>query len=722
MAEEVGVAFVRLVPSMRGFGPEAQRLLNDAATGPATNAGDNAGSRFSGAFKAALAAGGALAVGALVAGVGQALDQGRIIGKLRAQLGATPAEAKKYGEIAGDLYAGAIVTDFQQGADTIRAVMSSGLVPPDATNGQIKSIATNAADLANTFDVDLQSAANAAGTMMKNGLAKNGTEAFDLLAAGMTGLGPASEDLMETFTEYGPVFKSAGISGETAMGLIRQAIQGGWGKDTDKIADAFKEFGIRGTEGSKAVQAAFGQLGLDAKQTGDDIAAGGKRGEGAMGLVLDKLRELGPNSQEAKQIVSTLFGGPGEDLGAALFALDIDKASASMDGAKGSADALGDGLRDNAGAQVTAFRNTLQQGFVEFLGNEVIPRIMGFIGWLKDNQEVLKGVATVITAIVVPALLILGGRAMWAGLQMARAWVVGLGPIGWAIAAIAAVVVLVIMYWDEIKAATLAAWSWVVDKVRAAKDGVLAAVRWLGQIPGWVGGWFGDMKDRAVRKALELVSWMSGLPGRLGSALGSLAGTLRSRASSAFQAFRDAAASKATAFIGWVKGLPGRISSGIGSLSGLLVSKGADVIRGLWNGIKSMGSWLKNQLISFAKNSIPGPIAKALGISSPSKLLAKVVGRWLPAGIAEGWRDNLGVITDMADLTAAAATPDLPDAAGMRGQPRPAADERVWDALARSRGSGVSYTINARTADFKVADLDRVQRVQDARARVGRPR
>ncbi|MFI9610365.1 transglycosylase SLT domain-containing protein [Streptomyces sp. NPDC052023] len=36
--------------------------------------------------------------------------------------------------------------------------------------------------------------------------------------------------------------------------------------------------------------------------------------------------------------------------------------------------------------------------------------------------------------------------------------------------------------------------------------------------------------------------------------------------------------------------------------------------------------------------------------------------------------------------------------------------------------AGVTYQINARTADFTVADLERVQRVQEARARVGRPR
>ncbi|MFI1723945.1 hypothetical protein [Streptomyces sp. NPDC020489] len=42
--------------------------------------------------------------------------------------------------------------------------------------------------------------------------------------------------------------------------------------------------------------------------------------------------------------------------------------------------------------------------------------------------------------------------------------------------------------------------------------------------------------------------------------------------------------------------------------------------------------------------------------------------------------------------------------------------------VAAGQGGSVTYEINARTADFTVADLERVQRVQEARARVGRPR
>ncbi|MGW4239256.1 hypothetical protein ACWEJP_20955 [Streptomyces sp. NPDC004749] len=94
--------------------------------------------------------------------------------------------------------------------------------------------------------------------------------------------------------------------------------------------------------------------------------------------------------------------------------------------------------------------------------------------------------------------------------------------------------------------------------------------------------------------------------------------------------------SRAIGLVAYIGGLPGRIRSALGSVGSLLYSKGIDIVRGLWNGIKSMGGWLRGQLISFARSSIPGPVAKALGISSPSKVMAQSVGRWIPAGIVQG--------------------------------------------------------------------------------------
>ncbi|GLW45500.1 hypothetical protein Stsp02_11620 [Streptomyces sp. NBRC 14336] len=598
------------------------------------------------------AAGAGLAVGAvLVSGMQEALDQGQITARLGAQLGTTPAVTKQYGQVAGQLFKEAIVGNFQEGADAIKAVAGSGLLPPGATNAQIQSIATNAHDLADVMEVDVGMAAQAAGTMVRNGLAKNGKEAFDLLVAGSKGLGKAGEDLLETFTEYSPIFAEAGLSGQTAMGLIRQAVQGGWGKDTDKVADAFKELQLRVGEGGKAAADSLKALGLDYKQVIEDMRAGGKRGEGAMDQVTDKLRELGPTSDVAKQAVKDLFGGPGEDLGATAYKLDVDQAAKSMDGAKDSADDLGNGLRDGAGHNLTEFRNKLQQNVVEFLGSNVVPALSKAFGWVQDHQGMIKGGAAIITALVVPALLLLGGKALWAGIQMARAWVMALGPIGWIGLAIAGLVILVIAYWDEVKKYTLAAWDWVVDKLVWAKDAALAAIDWLGTIPGKIAEWFGEAKDWAVRKLTELVSWLGGLPGRVIAAISAMAGLLIGKANESFQGFKDAAAKKATAFVTWVAGLPGRISRGIGSLTSLLYTKGQNVVQGLWNGIKSMGGWIKSQLISWAKSAIPGPIAKALGIGSPSKVTA-AQGRWIGKGLVKGLTGSKKQVQSAADKLA----------------------------------------------------------------------
>ncbi|TFV32301.1 hypothetical protein E4K10_18250 [Streptomyces sp. T1317-0309] len=91
-----------------------------------------------------------------------------------------------------------------------------------------------------------------------------------------------------------------------------------------------------------------------------------------------------------------------------------------------------------------------------------------------------------------------------------------------------------------------------------------------------------------------------------------------------------------------MRGLPGRILSAIGSMNNLLYNSGRNVVLGLWHGIQNMGGWLRSTLMGWARNLIPGPIAKALGIASPSKVLARDVGRWIPAGVVQGIEENSG--------------------------------------------------------------------------------
>ena len=659
----------------------------DGAAAAGGDAADAAGSSIAGrlgdSLKAGLAGAGIAAGALLAAGFGQALEQGQITGRLGAQLGATPAEAEKYGKIAGRLYSNAVTEDFQTAADTISAVMRAGIAPPDATEAQLESIATKVSDLSSTFELDLGQTANAVGQMIKTGLAKNGTEAVDILTAGLQKMGPRADDIADTFNEYSVVFQRLGVDATTATGLMSQGLKAG-ARDTDVVADALKEFTIEGVQGSEKIVSGFENIGLNAEEMTKKIAKGGPDATEALQMTLDALRDMeDPIKRDAA--ATELFGTKSEDMQKALLALDPSKATAALGQVGGKAKEMGDSLRDNAGAQVEKFKRQAMQGLVDFLGTSVIPKLTEFAGFLVEHKEELKLFAAVITAAVVPALTLLGGRALWAGAQMAAAWVSALGPIGWIGLAIGALVVLVIAYWDDIRKYTLIAWNWVVEKLEWAKDKALAAVDYLGEIPGKVSKWFGQAKDWAIEKMLALVAWAQGLPGRITGAISSLGSRLRSDAGRYFQGMRDAAVQRALALVSWVRGLPGRISAGIGSLSSLLTGKGRNVVQGLWSGIRSMGGWLKDKIIGWAKDVIPGPVAKALGIASPSRVMRDKIGRWIPAGIVEGIEGGSGAVARaMSTLVRPPAVPQLtPQMAGAYG----------GDAFAAARSNGATVHV-----------------------------
>ncbi len=78
-------------------------------------------------------------------------------------------------------------------------------------------------------------------------------------------------------------------------------------------------------------------------------------------------------------------------------------------------------------------------------------------------------------------------------------------------------------------------------------------------------------------------------------------------------------------------------------LPGKLLDIGVNMVKGLWEGIKSMATWLYDLIKGFATGMV-GAMKKALGIASPSKVLAQQIGKWIPEGIAKGILDNIGVV------------------------------------------------------------------------------
>jgi phage-related protein len=114
----------------------------------------------------------------------------------------------------------------------------------------------------------------------------------------------------------------------------------------------------------------------------------------------------------------------------------------------------------------------------------------------------------------------------------------------------------------------------------------------------------------------------------------------------------------------FVRTIPDTIRSAFASAGSWLVSAGRNVVNGLWNGIAGAGSWVWGKITSFVSTYITGPINRALGIASPSKV-GKKIGEWFSIGVGEGV-DSAGAVNRVrraAGKLTAATIPDAPTGA-----------------------------------------------------------
>jgi phage-related minor tail protein len=503
----------------------------------------------------AAAAGGAAIAAALGAGVLAGLEQSQVEAKLAAQLGATGPAAEAAGDAAGNLYARGIVGSIEEAASAVKTVLQNNLVPKDAGQAELDAVAARVSDLAVVLDEDASAVGRAVSQMIRTGIADSAEEAFDILNKGAQLGINKSEDLLDTFNEYGTQFRKLGVDGPAALGLINQAIKAG-ARDSDVAADALKEFSIRAIDGSKTTAEGFKALGLDAELMGKNIARGGDFANEALDVTLDKLRGIkDPVAQNAAAVA--LFGTQAEDLGAALFAMDPSTATKGLEGLGTAAEQTGKTLEQSAGAQVKAFGRELQGKLIVYLGATV--------GWLQKNSDTVKTLALVLGPLVGIIAAIVTITKVYTAVQAALNVVLSLNPIGLVVLAVAALVAgIILLYknsetfrnivtavWAAVKVAVqfvvdyfknfvipfwkavfdgivtgvkfvIAVWrtqwnvavsifTWVVDRIKGFVNNLVAGFQFIVKIVTFV---VNDVRSRFS----SLVDFIKGLPGRIRSA------------------------------------------------------------------------------------------------------------------------------------------------------------------------------------------------------------
>lgn len=306
---------------------------------------------------------------------------------------------------------------------------------------------------------------------------------------------------------------------------------------------------------------------------------------------------------------------------------------------------------------------------------EVVVNVIGFL-WSKFGSTIVdyvkNGLQNVVTVFKGVFQVIQGIFQVFAGVftgDWKKAWtgvkniVKGVWNIikGIVRQAINIVKTIVRAGWIAVKTITAAIWNGIKALLGKAWDGIknVAGRAWDG-IKNLISKAWDGIKS-LVSKAIESV--------KNGLARGWDA--IRNAADRAWDGLRNGVTTALGKVVEVVKDLPSKLRNALSDAASWLVETGKHVVEGIWTGIQSMSGWLTDKVWDWVRSVLPGPVEKALGIKSPSRVFAEI-GRYSVLGLAKGLGDrsanrrvsaaarammsNMGVAIDATTPTTAART------------------------------------------------------------------
>lgn len=203
--------------------------------------------------------------------------------------------------------------------------------------------------------------------------------------------------------------------------------------------------------------------------------------------------------------------------------------------------------------------------------------------------------------------------------------------------------------WDAIKSFFTTTW----DGIKAFLSNILDGIKSI-----WTSVWtavsqfFTDVWNRIVAFFTPIIN---GIRNTIGNVLNAISGVWTSvwnSVSSFLGNIWHGITSAVSNGIQSVSNTVGRIRDTVlGAVSGAgrwLYDTGRQVISGLINGIGGAFGWVRNT-ISNLGSSLVGWAKGVLGIHSPSRIFRDEVGKWIPAGMAQGIDKASGLVADSID-------------------------------------------------------------------------
>ncbi|SDL30435.1 phage tail tape measure protein [Microbacterium azadirachtae] len=369
----------------------------DAATrGAGEKVGDAVGSGIEDTLIQALAAipvaGGIVLAGvaigkAITGAIQDGLNVEKSMDRLAALTGLGEGDAQRIARGAGEAYANTFGSSIESNMDIARLALQFQIIDPKATTRDAQEVVQGLSGIADVLDEDVRPVATSVTQLLRTGLAKSSKDAFDILAAGARNGVNASEDMLDTFTEYPVVLSRLGLNGAESLGLISQALKAG-ARNSDVAADALKELQAQTMDTAGTARHGFETMGMNADKMYAKFAAGGPVARDALGQVLTGLRAI-EDPTIRNQVALDLFKTKAEDLGASLYAMDLSTAVDQLDGVTGAAQRMFDTLNDNDATKMErAQRNieTAVTGIEAALASALSEPLGDFADWIAANR------------------------------------------------------------------------------------------------------------------------------------------------------------------------------------------------------------------------------------------------------------------------------------------------------------------------------------------------
>jgi len=557
--------------------------------------------------------------------------------------------------VAGGVAALNIGAVFDDATDTIR-------IGTGATGDDLERLRTEFKDVFRDVPTDTESAAQAVADLnTRLGLTGDNLEArskqfLELSRITKTDLGQNIEAATRVFGDWGvevgaqegaldAMFRASQATGIGFDALGRQLVQYGaplrqlgFGFETSAaLIGQFEKEGVNAELVMGSLRIALGKMARD-----------GEDAEDTFRRVTDEIANAGSTS-EANAMALELFGSrAGPDMAAAIREGRFDVEELVNTVANGSDTILA------AAADTNDWRQSLR-----ILGNRVLVKLEPIA------RRVFEGMGNVIEAVtphietlldwVDAAFRVVGSFFSGDGMSSGRLGSI-VSSIGEIFARVAEVIKSIwdglVAFWDDWGETILGVLSGIWEAVSGVIEGALDVI--VGIFDVVLGILSGDWE--------RVWEGIKGIFGGVWTAITSILEgaweTIKAIFTGALDNVSESVSTTFTNVLTWFSDLPGRIVSALGDLGRLLWDAGKSIVRGLWEGIKSMGSWLAEKIGGWVSEKIPGPIKSVLGIGSPSKVTA-ALGQNVVQGLSLGMSKDLRTVEAAALSMAAAAIPTL---------------------------------------------------------------